>query len=68
MLRTFRADWCAACGAGAKTFTDPRVIEATRGLLALKHDLTRQDDPEAVRVATEYGVVGLPTVIFIPPR
>ncbi|NLC59326.1 MAG: hypothetical protein GX774_21005 [Armatimonadetes bacterium] len=69
VLIDFRADWCAACKElEAKTFTDPRVIEATRGLLALKHDLTRQDDPEAVRVATEYGVVGLPTVIFIPPR
>ena len=68
VLVNFRADWCAACKElEHKTFRDPKVVAATRGMVALQKDMTRADDPEAARLMEDYGVSGLPFVTVIPP-
>lgn len=68
VLVDFRADWCTACKEmEATTFRDPRVVAATRHLVALQKDLTHMEDPEAMRLRQEYGIVGLPNVVLIPP-
>jgi thiol:disulfide interchange protein DsbD len=68
VLIDFRADWCAACRElEEKTFRDPKVVAAVQDLVALKKDLTRWDEADAQRLKEEYGIVGLPTVVLIPP-
>jgi thiol:disulfide interchange protein DsbD len=68
VLIDFRAEWCAACRElEAKTFRDPKVVAATRGLLPLKVDMTRWDAAQTQRLKEEYGIVGLPTVVLVPP-
>lgn len=63
----FWADWCAACkelDRGA--WADPRVRAEAARFVAVKLDGT--DDSDAFqKVTAKYGVVGMPTVVFIDP-
>ena len=60
----FFADWCAACKELDKfTFADPRFHEATKNLVLLKFDATK-DSPEMDFLRKKFKMVGLPTVIF----
>jgi len=62
----FYADWCLPCKElEAKTFSDPRVVRAFEGVVALKADLTRGDDPLAERVKKRFNIVGVPTIVFV---
>ena len=64
----FTADWCAPCHELERfTFTDRRVREATRGFRAFKVDLTKYQSPEAERWRRQYGITGVPTVVFLSP-
>ncbi len=64
----FRADWCSAClKLERETFSDPAVVQAARRVVAVKIDCTDPDDPEVKRLQTRYGVVGLPTIVFLTP-
>ncbi|MBI3947110.1 MAG: thioredoxin family protein [Armatimonadetes bacterium] len=68
VLVDFRADWCAVCKEmEATTFRDPRVVAATRDLVALQEDLTHVDDTEAERLRREYGIAGLPHIVLLTP-
>jgi thiol:disulfide interchange protein DsbD len=59
----FYADWCAPCRElDEKTFADPTVAEVLDGFVRFKVDQTRATE-EAVALAKEYGVRGVPTVI-----
>jgi thioredoxin:protein disulfide reductase len=64
----FWAEWCTACKELDKTaWADPRVREEASRFLAVKLDGT--DGSEAFQaLAEKYGVVGMPTVVFIDPR
>lgn len=64
----FTADWCAPCHELERfTFSDRRVKEATRGFRAFKVDLTKYQSPDAERWRRQYGITGVPTVVFLSP-
>ncbi len=61
----FYADWCAACKELEKyTFSNLEVKAKLAGALLLKVDATQEND-HVTPILNQYGVVGLPTVIFI---
>ena len=64
----FWAEWCAACKELDRTaWADPRVREEAGRFVAVKLDGT--DGSDAFQALTEkYGIVGMPTVVFIDPR
>ena len=65
----FSADWCQPCHELERvTFADPRVIEAMRGFKLYKVDLTRFDSEEADRWRRQFGIHGVPTIVFARPR
>jgi thiol:disulfide interchange protein DsbD len=62
----FTADWCLPClELDQRTFSDSRVREALSSRALYKADLTRGGSPEAVALTRKYGIVGVPTVIFL---
>lgn len=62
----FSADWCLPClELERKTFADPRVREKLGTRTLLKADLTKIGSPEAVALSEKYGVLGVPTIIFL---
>ncbi|HSE62427.1 MAG TPA: cytochrome c biogenesis protein CcdA [Thermoanaerobaculia bacterium] len=62
----FSADWCLPClELEKKTFSDPRVAEALSRRALLKADMTKIGSPEAVALAERFGILGVPTVIFL---
>jgi thiol:disulfide interchange protein DsbD len=64
----FTADWCAPCHELERfTFTDPRVRQATRDFRAFRVDLTRYQSENAERWRRQYGINGVPTVVFLTP-
>ncbi len=61
----FTAEWCTGCKElDAHTFPDPRVAAEAERFVAAKLDAT---EPDAAMndLFARYGVMGLPTVIFI---
>jgi thioredoxin:protein disulfide reductase len=68
VLLDFSANWCVPCHElDRSTFTDRRVIDKARPFAAYKVDLTRYDSPEADRWRRQYGIAGVPTVVFLTP-
>ena len=67
----FTADWCAPCRElDEVTFHDPEVVvkQANRDFVMVKVDLTRKGDPVHERLLQQYGVKGVPTIIFLNRR
>ncbi|MGC4000955.1 MAG: cytochrome c biogenesis protein CcdA [Anaeromyxobacter sp.] len=64
----FWADWCTACKELDKiAWADPRVREAASRFVAVKMDGTNPSKGFD-SVSAAYGVVGMPTVIFLDGR
>ncbi len=64
----FFADWCAACWElEEKVFSAPEFIERTKDFALLKMDATK-NSPELNELKKKYGIVGLPTILFIDSR
>jgi thiol:disulfide interchange protein DsbD len=62
----FYADWCSACKRlENETFRDPEVIEEAKRFVMVKIDSTDQSDSQVKNLQVKYGVVGLPTIVFI---
>ena len=62
----FSADWCIPCHELEDvTFADPRVRQALSGTALFKADMTRGDSPEAIDLSGRYGIVGMPTIVFL---
>jgi len=60
----FTATWCAVCHElEEKTYTDPAVTAACRGIQFLRVDLTGEDE-EKKRIREELNIRGLPTILF----
>jgi thiol:disulfide interchange protein DsbD len=62
----FSADWCIPCHElDDITFADPRVRARLSAYALYRADMTRQDSPEAIRLSGEYGIQGMPTLVFL---
>lgn len=62
----FSADWCLPClELEKKTFSDPRVRAKFGDRALLKADLTKISSPDAVALSEKYGILGVPTIIFL---
>jgi thiol:disulfide interchange protein DsbD len=61
----FYADWCAPCRElDEKTFAAPEVSSVLESYARFKVDMTRSSEENQV-LATEYRVMGVPTVIVV---
>jgi thiol:disulfide interchange protein DsbD len=68
MMIDFFADWCAACKELDKfTYSDPTVAAESSRFVNLKVDGTIEDD-KLLALYAKYGVVGLPTVVFLDSK
>ncbi|MCR4292290.1 MAG: protein-disulfide reductase DsbD [Candidatus Kuenenia sp.] len=62
----FWASWCAACMEFEKlTYTDPEVIRESKRFVNIKIDCTNSNDPKIKQLWDKYGIVGLPTIVFV---
>ncbi len=62
----FSADWCLPClELEKRTFSDERVRKALEGRDLYKADMTKIGSAETVALAERYGILGVPTVIFL---
>jgi thiol:disulfide interchange protein DsbD len=61
----FSADWCIPCKELEHlVFKDPEIIKLARRVVALRLDLT-QDEEEHEEILKQYGIKGVPTVVFL---
>lgn len=62
----FYADWCLPCKElDEKTFTDPKVIAELDRYVRVKADLTVPSDAKTQELTKQYGILGVPTIVFI---
>lgn len=64
----FSANWCLPCKElEIKTFSDPRVHSALKDFVLLKADLTEFSSGPVEELKKTYGIMGVPTLIFLGP-
>lgn len=62
----FYAEWCISCHElDHSIFSSPMVIKRLSQLTTLRVDATNRDDPLVQTMIDRYGLIGLPTVIFL---
>ncbi len=62
----FYAEWCPICHELDRTvFSRPEIQAKLAQVTALRMDATDQDDPNVQKIAQEYGIEGVPTVVFL---
>ena len=62
----FFAEWCPNCHElDEEVFSLPEIQAKLAQVTALRMDVTDQNDPEVQKIAQEYGIEGVPTVIFL---
>ncbi|HBZ01551.1 MAG TPA: hypothetical protein DEO84_09565 [candidate division Zixibacteria bacterium] len=62
----FYADWCIPCKELDKySFSDSRVVSVGSNFVMLKANLTKGSSPEVKGLISQYGIKGVPTVVFI---
>ena len=66
MVIDFYATWCIPCKElDESTFADRRVAGELQRFVRIKVDLTNGNDPVVQRLTREYGIVGVPTLVFV---
>jgi len=66
MVIDFYADWCPICHELDDTiFSLPQIQAKLAQVTALRVDMTDQEDPAVQKLAEEYQIEGLPTVVFL---
>jgi thioredoxin:protein disulfide reductase len=64
----FYADWCTACKELDKfTYSKPEIQKESERFMNVKIDAT-DDTEDLAAIQKRYGVVGLPTIVFIDSR
>ncbi|HXV13632.1 MAG TPA: cytochrome c biogenesis protein CcdA [Candidatus Krumholzibacteria bacterium] len=62
----FAAEWCLPCKElDHLTFNQPEVIEAAKGIVPLKADLTQHGSPAVRELRKKFDIRGVPTIVFI---
>ena len=62
----FSAEWCLPClELEKRTFSDERVRKALAGRDLYKADMTKVASDETLALAQKFGILGVPTVIFL---
>ena len=62
----FSAEWCLPClELEKRTFSDDRVQQALAGRDLYKADMTKVASAETLALAQKFGILGVPTVIFL---
>ncbi|WP_321326447.1 protein-disulfide reductase DsbD [Thiomicrorhabdus sp.] len=64
VMLDFYADWCVSCKEmEARTFTDPAVHNALKGVTLLQADVTANDDTDKA-LMKQFGIIGPPGILF----
>jgi thiol:disulfide interchange protein DsbD len=64
----FSAEWCGPCRKMERTtFRDKRVLEESKRFTVLKADLTHEGSPDVEKLRKDFGIWGVPTLVFIGP-
>jgi len=65
----FFAEWCPNCHELDRVvFSLPEVQAKLAQVTALRMDVTDQQDPDVQKIADEYGIEGVPTVVFLDSK
>ena len=60
------ADWCAPCHElELVTFANEQVVAKARAFDRYHVDLTKSDAPESEASRKRYGIIGVPTIVFL---
>lgn len=66
MIIDFYADWCIPCKElDALTFSDERVINASKEFTPFKVDMTKTLSDETEEIRKKFDIIGMPTVLII---
>jgi len=66
MIIDFYADWCIPCKElDALTFSDERVINASKEFTPFKVDMTKTLSDETEEIKKKFDIIGMPTVLII---
>jgi len=66
VMMDFAADWCVPCHElELNTFTDPEVVSFAKRFDRYHVDLTDYDAPASDSARRQYGITGVPTVVFL---
>ena len=64
----FSAEWCGPCRKMERTtFRDKRAMDQATQFIMLKADLTKEGSPEVEKLRKDFGIWGVPTLVFIGP-
>jgi len=69
VLLEFYADWCIPClELEQHTFSDRGVISSTWPFVRVRVDMSDYESPESERLREEFGVTGVPEILFLDAR